>query len=115
MSGRCPPPCQKRSGELETLWAENAALRATIERLESQVVTLAAQVNQSSRTSSKPPSSDPPSAPLRPSRRPSQRRRGGQPGHPDHARELLPTEQVDHVVRLVPPACQRCGTALPAE
>ncbi|MFN0182965.1 MAG: IS66 family transposase [Aquabacterium sp.] len=94
--------------DLAAVQAENAALQARVERLE-------ARLNQSSRTSSKPPSSDPPSVPPRSSRRPSDRLRGGQPGHPGHAREVLPTEQVDRVVRLVPPACQRCGTALPAD
>lgn len=37
--------------------------------------------------------------------------RGGQPGHQGHQRKLLPVEQVDKVVKLVPDRCGCCGNS----
>ena len=40
------------------------------------------------------------------------RKRGGQPGHKKHTRELRPTAECDEVVVLRPEACRRCGEGL---
>jgi transposase len=44
---------------------------------------------------------------------PSGRKRGGQLGHRGAFRTLLPVEQVDEVVRVVPQACRHCEQPLP--
>jgi transposase len=88
-----------------------AELMALVERLTARVAELEAQVARLSRNStnsSKPPSSDPPCV-TRPLHKPSGKKRGGQPGHPRHQRKLLPVDQVDVVVPLVPKRCCRCG------
>ena len=67
-------------------------------RLEARVAELEQRLNRSSRNSSLPPSQDPPAAPSRPRQPGSGRKRGGQPGHEDKNRPLLPLERVDRVV-----------------
>jgi transposase len=102
-------PRDKRIAELEGL------LRAALERiasLEAEVVELKGRLNQNSTNSSKPPSSDRPGT-QRPIKPISGRKPGGQPGHKQHKREMLPPEQVDHVVELPAPAqCGRCHRRL---
>ena len=88
-----------------------AELMALVERLTARVAELEAQVARLSRNStnsSKPPSSDPPTVTRSP-RPPTGKKRGGQPGHQGHQRKLLPSEQVDKVVRLIPDRCGCCG------
>jgi transposase len=69
-----------------------------------------ARLNQNSNNSSKPPSSDPPSAPPRPAKTPrgKPKTKGGQPGHPDQQRELVPEAEVDQFVPLHPSHCPDC-------
>ncbi len=73
---------------------------------------LEVKLGKDSTNSSLPPSAAHPHAkPPRP--KPKGRRRpGGQPGHPQHLRALLPTDQCQQVVRCVPTACRRCGRGL---
>ena len=88
-----------------------AELLEVVERLTARVVELEAQVAallRNSTNSSKPPSSDPPAV-ARPPKSPSGKKRGGQPGHKGHQRRLLPVEEVDQVVKLVPDHCDGCG------
>lgn len=93
-----------------------AALQEQIEVLTGENAELKARLTLTSRTSSRPPSSDPPgSRPAPPKPQPGSRRPGGQPGHPGHHRELLPPEQVDRIVTLIPEACRACGAGLPAQ
>lgn len=96
------------------LEAHIVTLEATVHALQEQVQTLQAQLNQTSRNSSRPPSSDPPQV-SRPRRARGQRRRGGQPGHPGQTRTLVPVEAVDEVVVLKPEQCQRCHAPLTGE
>jgi len=96
------------------LRAENAVLRAENAALHEQVQELRARLGQTSANSSRSPSSDPPQAPARPKAPPSGRKRGGQPGHRGTYRALLPLEQVDEVVTLVPELCRHCGQPFPA-
>ena len=70
------------------------------------------QARKTPRNSSVPPSTEHPHAKPKSSRLPTGKARGGQPGHPKHARELLPIDQCDEVVELVPEVCRRCGAPL---
>jgi transposase len=76
-----------------------------IQQLEARVEKLERELTKSSRNSSRPPSSDPPSAPPR-SKDPTGRKRGAQPGHEGHGRELLPACAVDELIEHWP---ERCG------
>jgi transposase len=99
--------------ELETLRLENAALRAENAALQARLRELEARLGQTSANSSRPPSSDPPQAQARPTAAPSGRKRGGQPGHRGAYRALLPVEQVDEVVAVVPERCRHCQQPFP--
>src|SRR3954449_251292 len=99
--------------ENAALRAENAALRAENAVLHERVQELEARLGQTSANSSRPPSSDPPQAPARPKAPPSGRKRGGQPGHRGTFRGLLPVEQVDEIVVVVPKACRHCHQPFP--
>ncbi len=93
---------QKRVAALE---GDNAMLCARVDELERKL-------SLKSRNSSKPPSSDPLDAPPRGRKKPSGRKRGGQPGHEGHDRELFPPEQVDKVIALFPDTCAHCPADL---
>ena len=99
--------------QLATLRLENTALRAENAVLQARIRELEARLGQSSSNSSRPPSTDPPQTPRRPKARPSGRNRGGQPGHRGAFRALLPVEQVDEVVAVVPERCGHCGQPFP--
>jgi transposase len=99
--------------ENAALCAENAALRVENGALQARVRELEARVGQNSSNSSRPPSSDPPQAPRKRPAQPSGRKRGGQPGHRGAFRRLLPVEEVDEVVVVVPEGCRHCGQRLP--
>jgi transposase len=78
-----------------------------IEELEKRVEELEARLNKDSSNSSLPPSSDPPWK--APSERKQGRKRGGQPGHRGHKRELVEPDQIeDHR----PSRCVNCGKKL---
>jgi transposase len=63
--------------------------------------------------SSLPPSTQHPHAkPKRVKRDGKKRKRGGQKGHKKHQRELIPPEQCDDIIPLLPDACRRCGKPL---
>src|SRR3954463_9903703 len=93
--------------------ATPAAAQTLILTLQARVCELEARLGQDSSNSSRPPSSEPPQAPVRPKPPPSGRKRGGQPGHRGACRGLLPVEQVDEVVVVVPEACRHCEQPLP--
>src|ERR687886_483237 len=99
--------------ENAALWVENAALRVANAALHERVQELEARLGQNSANSSRPPSSDSPQVPVRPKAPPSGRKRGGQPGQRGAFRELLPIEQVDEVVVVVPERCQHCRQPFP--
>jgi transposase len=99
--------------ELATLRLENAALRVENAALHGRVRELEARLGQTSANSSRPPSSDPPQAPAKRRPLPSGRQRGGQPGHRGACRALLPVEQVDEVVAVVPERCRHCEQPFP--
>jgi transposase len=89
-----------------------------IAALAKQVEELLRKLGQNSSNSHLPPSSDPPGTRKQrrakaKAKRKERRKRGGQQGHRGSHRELLPPEQVDHVVDLFPPQCENCWKDLP--
>src|SRR3954454_15119712 len=96
--------------QVATLRRENAALRAENAGLHERIRELEARLGQNSSNSSRPPASGPPQVPAPRGKAPSTgRKRGGQPGHHGAHRVLLPVEQVDEVVTVVPESCRHCG------
>src|SRR4051794_21784560 len=93
--------------------ATPAAAQTLILTLQARVCELEARLGQDSANSSRPPSSDPPQAPAKRRPQPSGRKRGGQPGHRGACRGLLPVEQVDDIVPVVPERCRHCEQPFP--
>jgi transposase len=95
--------------------AQIAALEREVKQLKEIIEALQAKLSENSGNSGRPPSSDGPGARgnKQSRKRQSGKKRGGQPGHPGHRRELLPVEAVDHVVDVYPPTCANCEAALP--
>jgi len=95
-------------------WAAIPAhIRRNIERLWDEHQRMQERLGLTSQNSSLPPSADPPSAPPRPTKPPSARAPGGQPGHPDTQRPLVPTDQVTEVIAVRPAVCAHCAQPLP--
>ena len=90
-------------------------LERKVEELMQLVMSLKEQLNRNSRNSHLPPSSDGPGgrASSEKTTGEGKKKRGGQPGHGGSKRELLPVEQVDHVVELYPDECENCWASLP--
>ena len=90
---------------IQTLSAENAALKARIAELERRL-------GLNSSNSSKPPSSDGLKKPARVSslRERSGKKSGAQPGHVGET--LRQVAKADHVIDHHPPVCSGCGEAL---
>ncbi len=98
--------------ENASLRAENASLRAENASLRAENALLREKLGLNSSNSGKPPSSDGPAAKPPPPAKRSKNKRGGQPGHPRHRRQLLPLEEVNRVDDLRPDHCGRCGETL---
>src|SRR3954451_9011798 len=97
------------------IWAATPAVaQSLIVALQERIRDLEGRLGQTSANSSQPPSSDPPRAPARSKTSPAGRKRGGQPGHRGAYRPLLPVEQVDEIVPVVPERCQHCEQPFPA-
>jgi transposase len=97
------------------IWAATpSAAQALIVALQERVRELEARLRQNSSNSSRPPSSDPPQGPVRPKAPTTGRQRGGQSGHHGAFRALLPVEQVDEIVPMMPERCRHCGQPFPA-
>lgn len=88
------------------------AIAAVIEGLEKRIANLEERLNRNSTNSSKAPSTDPPSVKRKPPASPSGKRRGGQPGHKRHLRELVAPEHVRETFDLKPENCRRSGGLL---
>jgi transposase len=96
------------------IWAATpSAAQALIVALQARIHELEAQLGQNSSNSSRPPSTDLPQAPPWPKAPPTGRKRGGQPGHRGTYRALLPAEQVDEIVAVVPERCRHCSQPFP--
>ena len=98
-----------RIAELERLLAvaneRLAAMEAQLKRMADSLAKL------TSRNSSLPPSQDPPGT-IRPTKPPTGRRRGGQPGHKGHRREMLSADRVTAVIDHDPAECGGCAGPL---
>ena len=94
--GKIPPDAQ-------------AAILALVGSLEQRITALEARLNQNSSNSSKPPSAEPLPIKRQPPRPSSKKRRGGQPGHERHTRELVPPERLTSILEIMPGACSGCG------
>jgi hypothetical protein len=116
---------QQRIAELE---AANRKLRVELddarvvihqqqEQIQQQQGRLAdalAKPRTNSTNSSLPPSSDRFHCKRRPPLSPGQprKKRGAQPGHPQHLRLLVPSDQVRETIPCQPTTCRRCGKPL---
>jgi transposase len=95
-----------------------AIIRALLVRLEEQDQRIAAleaelaAAKKTPRNSSLPPSSEHPHAKPPREQPKGPKQPGGQPGHPKHARALIPPEQCQAIVPLRPATCRRCGETL---
>jgi transposase len=87
---------------------------AIIADLQQRVAKLEARAGTNSSNSSLPPSANPPGAPKPVVKKKSKRKRGGQPGHRPHLKQLLGPDRVNHVVPIVPTECDHCHADLPA-
>jgi transposase len=87
---------------------------AIIADLQQRVATLETRTGTNSTNSSLPPSANPPGAPKPVVKKKSKRKRGGQPGHRPHLKQLLGPDRVNRVVPVVPVACDHCHADLPA-
>lgn len=83
-----------------------------IEKLEGENRELRERLNQNSLNSSRPPSSGFVGQKRRPPTPFSGRRRGGQPGHLQCVRPLVPPERLADAIDHKPDACRGCGHAL---
>src|SRR5262249_25253575 len=97
------PHCQQLRHRLTALPAEAPSQRAETSLLQEHL----AAANKHSSTSPKPPSSDIVKPPPPPSTHGGKRPPGGQPGHSQHLRPLLPPEQLtegshDHLIEICP-------------
>ena len=88
------------------------AVRAFVLSLLERIAKLEARLGMNPQNSSLPPSTQHPHARPQARKRKSKRKRGGQPGHEKHERELIPVEQCDEVQTLKPTQCRRCGKKL---
>lgn len=99
-------PRDQRIADLE---AQLASASRMIAKLEARIVELEAQLKKNSTNSSKPPSSDGPGVAREPAK-PKGNKRGGQPGHDGHRRQLVSVERCRSVTQYAPQRCQ-CGSA----
>jgi transposase len=106
---------------LELLAEMTPAVRVFVESLLIQVATMQAEIDElkmqvkrlTPQNSSVPPSTQHPHS--RPAAKPktkSKKKRGGQAGHRQVVRELVPVERCAEVIALHPETCRRCGEGL---
>jgi transposase len=86
-----------------------------VRQLQDEVRQLKALLGRHAGNSSLPPSANPPAAPPPVHKPPSARRRGAQPNHPPHLKQLLPPERVTRCECFVPTHCRRCQAPLAAQ
>jgi transposase len=86
-----------------------------VQELEAQLRDVLAKLKTNATNSSTPPSANPLDADKPVQKKKSTRKRGGQPDHPPHLKQLLPPEQVTRTKHFVPDQCARCHADLPRE
>jgi len=102
------PGCIERDARIAELERLVSELQRRLRELEARLKTNAAN-------SSTPPSANPLGAKPPVVKKKSKRKRGGQPGHPPHLRQLLPGERVTRTEHLVPKTCDACQAPLPQQ
>lgn len=86
---------------------------ARIAELERRLGELEARLKTNAGNSSTPPSANPLGAQPPVTKKKSKRKRGGQPGHPPHLKQLLPPERITRTEVIVPDICDGCQAPLP--
>ena len=112
----------ERVAQLE---AQLASLTALVEKLQQElaerdarIAELEARLNTNSQNSHTSSSKDSPRSSAGKKRRSHRRRKasgrsqGGQPGHKGKTRQMLPTNEVDHIEECRPESCTGCGLNL---
>ena len=98
------------------LWAAFQHLQQEVQQMHDELQHLREQLGQHSQNSSKPPSTDPPQAPTLPPQERTGRAAGGQRGHGNTNRPLMPVEQLAAPpIPCRPETCQHCGHPLTVE
>lgn len=90
-------------------------LERRVQELEALVRELLAKLNTNATNSSTPPSANPLDADKPVKKEKSPRKRGGQPDHPPHLKQLLPAERVTRFKHYYPETCAHCHAGLPRE
>jgi transposase len=105
---------RKLQVEIEDLQAIIHQQEQQIHQLQQQLADARVKLGTDSTNSSMPPSSDRFHSKRRPPRPADQppKKRGGQPGHPQHQRPLVPPEKVRQTIPCKPTTCRRCGEPL---
>jgi transposase len=85
---------------------------AEIAELKRRLAVIEGRLNMNAGNSSTPPSANPPGAKPPVTKKKSKLKRGGQPGHPPHLKQLLPPDRVTRTEAIVPATCADCGSAL---
>ena len=98
----------KQAARISQLEAENAELKARLEKLER----LVARLQKDSSKSSKPPSSDIVKPPKKGAKNGKKRKIGAQPGHPRHERPAFPSGEIDQAFDFYFEHCPCCGDKL---
>jgi transposase len=88
---------------------------ARIAELERRLAELEVRLKTNATNSGTPPSANPLGADKPVTKKKSKRKRGGQPDHPPHLKQLLPPERVTQTKHLVPKECASCHAKLPRE
>jgi transposase len=88
---------------------------ARIAELERRLSGVEARLKTNAGNSSTPPSANPLGADAPVKKKKSKRKRGGQPGHPAHLKQLFPPERVTRTEVIVPDICDGCQAPLPRE
>lgn len=96
----------------ELIARQTPEAQALIRLLLAKIAELEGRLNKSPRNSSRPPSTEHPHAKPAPPKRERGKKPGGQPGHPKHARALIPSDQCEAVVAIKPENCRGCGEHL---
>src|SRR5271170_2461317 len=106
MDGPACPGCRERDARI-------AELERMLQALTQRVAELEARLKTNASNSSTPPSANPLNADKPVKKKKSKRKRGGQPGHPPHLKQLLPPERVTRIESIFPEVCSSCQTRLP--
>ena len=86
---------------------------ARIADLERRLAQLEGRLKTNANNSSTPPSANPLGADKPVKKKRSKRKRGAQPDHPPHLRQMLPPERVSRTQSLIPQQCTNCQASLP--